>query len=293
MANVLVTGATGFTGRYVTQRLKDAGHRVAAFVRAGSRREPLEGVVDEFVVGDLDDSDSLARALEGREALVNVASLGFGHAQGVVEAAERAGVGRALYFSTTSLLTTLPAASKVVRQQAEDVVQASTVPWTIFRPTMIYGDPGDRNLIKLIRWVDRWKVVPVFGPGTYLLQPVHANDLALAVVAALGAPAAENQVYNLSGGTALSYNELVRLVGELLGRSPRLVHLPVSMSLVAVDVARRLPIGIRFSREQVLRLNEHKAFAHDAATRDFGYQPIPLRDGLAQEVSMMQRGEPA
>lgn len=290
MANVLVTGATGFTGRYVVRRLKDAGHRVTAFVREGSRREPLEGLVEGFAVGNLDDPESLGRALEGRDALVNVASLGFGHARGIVEAVDRAGIGRAIYFSTTSLLTILPAASKVVRQQAEDDVQGSTVPWTIFRPTMIYGDPGDRNLIKLIRWIDRWKVVPVFGPGTYLLQPVHADDLARAVVAALDAPAARNQTYNLSGGTALTYNELVGLVGELLGRKPPLVHLPVSLSLVAVDVARRLPIGVRFSREQVLRLNEHKAFEHDDAARDFGYQPIALRDGLRREVELYREG---
>ncbi|SIO55390.1 Nucleoside-diphosphate-sugar epimerase [Singulisphaera sp. GP187] len=290
MANVLVTGATGFTGQYVVRRLVEAGHRVTAFVREGSRRTPLEGLAEGFVVGNLDDSRSLGQALEGRDALVNVASLGFGHAQAIVDAVDRAGIGRAIYFSTTSLFTTLPAATKSVRQQAEDVVRGSTVPWTIVRPTMIYGDPGDRNLIKLIRWVDRWKVVPVFGPGTYRLQPVHADDLAQAVVAALGCEVAAGQAYNLSGGTALSYNELVDLIGELLGRRPRRVHLPVSVSLIAVDLARRIPLAPRFSREQVLRLNEDKTFSHEEAARDLGYRPITLREGLAREVAMHREG---
>jgi uncharacterized protein YbjT (DUF2867 family) len=291
MARVLVTGATGFTGRYVVRRLSEAGYRVTAFVRAGSARGAVEPFVEGFAVGDLGDPGSLGRALRGHDVLVNVASLGFGHASGVVEAAREASVGRAVYFSTTSLFTTLPAPSRSVRQQAEDAIRASDTPWTIVRPTMIYGDPGDRNLIRLIRWVDRWKAVPVFGPGTYLLQPVHADDLARAVVAAIGPGATVGKAYNLSGGTALSYNDLVRLVGELLGRRPRLMHLPVSVSLAAVDVARKLPLGPRFSREQVLRLNEDKAFPHEDAARDLGYRPLALRDGLEREVAMHRRGE--
>src|SRR5262249_47967900 len=141
--------------------------------------------VARFAEGDLGDPGSLRGALDGQDVLVNVASLGFGHAEGIVRAACESSVGRAVYFSTTSLFTTLPARSKAVRQRAEDAVRGSGPPWTIVRPTMIYGDPGDRNLIRLIRWVDRFPAIPVFGPGTFRLQPVHADDLAVAVVALL------------------------------------------------------------------------------------------------------------
>lgn len=287
MPRVLVTGATGFTGRYVVRRLAEAGHMVTAFVRPESSKEEVQDYVAAFAVGDLSDPASLRRALDGHDALVNVASIGFGHAEEIVNAAREVGVDQAIYFSTTSLFTTLPAASKVERLKAETVIQSSSTPWTILRPTMIYGDTGDRNLIRLIRWIDRCKIVPVFGPGTYLVQPVHADDLAQAVVSALDSQgAARGKAYNLSGGTALSYNELVRLVGSLLGRSPWLVHFPVNASLLAVDVARRIPFAPRLSREQVLRLNENKAFAHDEAARDLRYAPRALRDGLEDEVRL-------
>lgn len=283
---VLVTGGTGFTGRYVVRRLAEAGHRVNALVREQSPRHAIEGLVDSFSVGDLSDTASLGRALQGQDALVNVASIGFGHAAGIVQAAQAASVGRAVYFSTTSLFTTLPASSKSVRQEAENQIRSSSTAWTIIRPTMIYGDPGDRNLIRLIRWVDRWRVVPVFGPGTYQLQPVHADDLAQAIVTILERNSTMGREYNLSGGTALTYNELVGLVGELVGHRPKLIHLPLSASLLAVDLVRRFPKAPKFTREQVLRLNEHKAFSHEAASRDFGYAPRALRDGLSEEVRL-------
>ena len=156
---------------------------------------------------------------------------------------------------------------------------------------MIYGDPGDRNLIRLIRWVDRWKVVPVFGRGTYLLQPVHADDLARAVVAALGATRTERKAYNLSGGTALTFNDLVRLVGRAAGPSGAAgPPAGVGRARWRWTLARRLPMAPRISREQVLRLNEDKAFPHDEAARDFGYAPRTLREGLAEEVRMYRDG---
>jgi len=290
MARVLVTGATGFTGRFVVRRLAEARHDITAFVRAGSDRELIARYVGGFAIGNLDDPKSLQRALDGHEILVNVASLGFGHAPGVVDAADGANIDRAIYFSTTSVFTTLPAASRSVRTDAERVIQASRTPWTIFRPTMIYGNPDDRNLIRLIRWVDRWRIVPVFGPGTFLLQPVHADDLAQAVAGALSHRQSIRKAYNLSGGTVLNYNDMVQLVGTLLSRRPRLVHLPISASLITVGLIRKLPIGLKFSREQVLRLNEHKAFPHDEAGRDFGFAPRALRDGLAGEVGLYRTG---
>jgi|SRR5271157_1143604 len=290
MGKVLVTGATGFTGRFVVRRLAEAGLDITAFVRSGSDREPVARYVGRFAIGNLDDPNSLRRALDGHEILVNVASLGFGHGPGVVAAANEANVDRAIYFSTTSVFTTLPAASKFVRTEAERIIQASRTPWTIFRPTMIYGSPDDRNLIRLIRWVDRWRIVPILGPGTFLLQPVHADDLAQAVASALMHRQSIKKAYNLSGGTALDYNELVHLVGALLGRRPRLVHLPISASMLAVGLVRRLPFGPRFTREQVLRLNEHKAFPHDEACRDLDFAPRSLPEGLAGEVGFYRTG---
>lgn len=289
---VLLTGGTGFTGKYVLQRLLEAGYEVTVFCRNPAKAEAMKADCGEFAIsqGALEDPQSLVAALRGQNILVNVASLGFGHAETIIDSAERAGIRRGVFFSTTAIFTTLPADSKAVRQAAEARIRQATFPWTILRPTMITGALGDRNMIRLIKWIDSHKLLPIFGPGTYRLQPVYVDDLAAAVVGVLQSPATANQDYNLSGGTAVNYNSLVALVGELLGRRPWVVHLPINLSLLAVRVARLIPGLPRLSAEQVLRLNEHKDFDHNKAMADFGYRPTPLAVFLARQIEAYHRG---
>lgn len=196
---VLVTGATGFTGSVVARRLASEGCDVRCFVRAGSDLSRLPGHGVSVAVGDLGDPATLARALEGMDVLVNVASIGFGHGPGIVKAAETAGVRRAVFFSTTAIFTNLNAASKTVRLAAEATVTESGMDWTILRPTMIYGTDRDRNISRLIRFLQRWPVCPVVGDGQRLMQPVYVADLADAVWGVLTEPASKCKAYNLSG----------------------------------------------------------------------------------------------
>jgi uncharacterized protein YbjT (DUF2867 family) len=290
--SVLLTGATGFLGGHVLRRLVEADYVVTAFVRSRAKAEALRARIPGFAIaeGNLDDPRSLLAAAHGHDTLVNVASLGFGHASTIVDSAQAAGIRRAVFFSTTSIFTTLPAESKAVRLEAEAIVRRASVAWTILRPTMIAGAPGDRNLIRLIRWVDRHRFVPVFGPGTFRIQPVDVEDLADAVIRVLASPATCQQAYNLSGGTVIDYNGLVRLVGRLLDRRPWLVHLPVGASLLAVRMAARVPGLPKLGAEQVLRLNEHKDFDHSQAVKDFGYRPTALPVFLAREIAAYRHG---
>ena len=151
----------------------------------------------------------LAEQLRGCRALLNVASIGFGAAPPIVEACQVAGVQRAVFVSTTAIFTKLNAGSKAVRQAAESVIFRSGLDTTIVRPTMIYGTPRDRNMIRLVRWLDRYPLLPVFGNGRSLQQPVHVSDVAWALVQALESSDAIGRQFNLSGLEALSFNDVV------------------------------------------------------------------------------------
>lgn len=283
----LLTGATGFTGSHVLALLEQRGIPVRCYVRDARKAEALQRAGVEVSVGDLADVDRLAAACQGCDTLLNVASIGFGHGAGIVRAAENGGIHRAVFVSTTAIFTQLNAPSKVVRTAAEQAIRSSKLAWTILRPTMIYGTSRDRNICRLIRYVRRYPVLPVFGSGEYLMQPVHVDDLAAAIVAAGSTAAAERKEYNISGREPLSYNQLVGTVAQLAKRRTWMLHLPhrpVIKLLQAFEQARlRLPI----KAEQIQRLNEHKAFPWDAAGRDLEYSPRGFAEGVATEIAEM------
>jgi uncharacterized protein YbjT (DUF2867 family) len=234
------------------------------------------------------DAAAVSSVLRGQDAFVHVASLGFGHAHGLVTALEAARVPRTVFFSSTALFTRLPAASKTARLAAEDRVRSLQGAWTILRPTMIYGDAGDRNLSRLIRFVARCPVVPLPGGGRALVQPVHVEDLARAAVDALGCEAAARREYNLPGAEAAPLRDLVRHVGRLLERRVLLLPLPLGPMAAFAGLWHRLGLPPRVSSEQVLRLAEDKAFAFDDARRDWGYAPRGFREGLTEEVRLLR-----
>jgi uncharacterized protein YbjT (DUF2867 family) len=143
---VFVTGGTEFTGSYVLPHLLKNGFEVRCLYRKGSDRSVLTQPEIEWALGDLSDTRALTASMRGTDALVNVASLGFGHADSILRAAKDAEISRAIFISTTAIFTRLNMKSKKVRLAAETAIEASGLKYTILRPTMIYGSPRDRNM---------------------------------------------------------------------------------------------------------------------------------------------------
>jgi len=285
---VLVTGASGFLGGSIVPDLVGRGHEVVALARSAVAASAVTELGAEVLRGDLDDPAGLHAAFSrsGADALTNLASLGFGHAPIIVAAAEGAGIGRAVFVSTTAIFTSLPAASRAVRIAAEETIQASGLRWTIVRPTMIYGRPGDRNLSRLLAFVRRSPVVPLPGGGHRLIQPVHVDDLAGFIATALDSDAAVGRAYDVAGPEPLTLREIVEATGQALGRRPRVVSLPLGPAIAAVRVYERLSSKPRLNVEQVLRLTEDKTFDIGAAL-SLGYAPRSFAEGIEGEVALL------
>ena len=286
---VLVTGATGFTGSRVVPLLLQSGYQVRCLTRTTSDRSSLNTARDkpqfEWATGDLSNPESLTSALRGVDALVNIASLGFGHADSILRSAKEAGVKRGIFISTTAIFTQLNAGSKSIRLAAEEAIQASGLDYTILRPTMIYGSPRDRNMWRLIRLLRITPVMPIFGDGESLQQPIFVDDVAGAVLLALQNNITIGKSYNIAGKAPLTYNQVIDTVASALGKRVWKLHLPfmpiVRMLLFTERIKLRLPI----KAEQVLRLNENKAFSYEEAQRDFGFSPRSFAEGIGMEIS--------
>ncbi len=143
---VFVTGATGFTGSRTVPLLLARGWEVHCLYRESSDRSVLPQTEIHWHLGNLENQQKLTEAMQGCDMLVNIASLGFGHAENIVKSAQAAGIQRAIFISTTAIFTKLNSQSKRTRLAAEAAIQNSDLNYTILRPTMIYGSQRDRNM---------------------------------------------------------------------------------------------------------------------------------------------------
>jgi uncharacterized protein YbjT (DUF2867 family) len=281
---ILVSGGTGLLGQGFLRLLRETGeYEVRCFVRRTSPVERLEGL--ELAYGDARDIGSMEQALGGMDAFVHIA--GIEYTPQVLEAMQRAGVERLVAVSSTSAHSRFGSRS-ALRLTNEALLPGSRLRWTVVRPTMIYGSELDHNMHRLLRFLDRSPVFPLFGSGKNLWQPVYYEDLARGLYAALTRPETEGQTYDLPGLKPLTYLDLVRTAAGALGKKTRIVRLPAEPVRRVLQVAEGLRLRLPVSSEQVLRLREDKAYPFDKAREELGYAPRAFKEGIALEVGRLR-----
>src|SRR5437667_8974268 len=290
---VFVTGATGFVGRAVIQALRGEGYVVRCLVRRGS--EPsLRGVgAIERVEGDVLAPQLLDEGMAGCGAVVHLVGIIREHiatnttfyrvhVQGtvnVVAAAAAAGVRRYIHMSALGAREGARSRYHQTKWAAEEAVRVCPLPWTIFRPSVIYGR-GDGFVSVLAGLVSRLPVVPLVGGGR--LQPVPVEQVAQAVARALALPSAVKQTYEVGGPDRVTLGELVDLIGKVLGRRRILkFNVPRGVVWAATRVLHRLPY-FPLTPDQLLMLEEDNVCDPAPFFSTFGLAPLPLATGLRQ-----------
>lgn len=234
---VTLVGGGGFIGRYVAQALLAAGARVR--VAQPDPREawflkPLGGLGQtQFVAADVTKPDTVARAVEGAQHVVNLAGSFSGDlkrihvdgARAVAEAARASGVESLVHFSAIGADVDSPSRYASTKGEAEAAVRAAFPDATILRPATVFGRE-DRFINRFAGMIAMSPVVPVLRAQTRF-QPVFVGDVATATVAALAAPDRfGGHVYELGGPDVLTLLELHRWIARAIGRDPALPALP-------------------------------------------------------------------
>lgn len=292
--NVFVTGGTGFVGPAIVRALLGEGHDVTVLVH--ERRGTLpETPRLRIVEGDLTDASTCAKALGGHDAVVHLVGIRRGspaeferlHVEAtrqLLHAARRAGATRVLYMSAHGVERQGTPYQKT-KHKAEELVKASGLAWTIFRPTFITGpregDAGgfDHEFAAIAK---SSPVLPSFAGGKFLLQPVAKRDVAMAFARALTRPIAEGKTYVLVGPEALTWDDYLRRLCEVLGLKRPLAPVPGWLILPAAGVLGGLSPA---SPDELRMLFEGHAGDAGEAARDldivFQDHPAMLREALA------------
>lgn len=290
---VFVTGATGFVGRAVIHALRADGLRVRCLVRRGSERDlrGLEAI--ERVEGDVLARQTLDEGIGGCEAVVHLVGIireyrGRGitferlHVEGtlnVLAAAAAANVRRYLHMSALGTSATAQSLYHQTKWLAEEAVRASALPWTIFRPSVIYGK-GDGFVSMLARMVEKLPVVPVIGEGRQKVQPVPVEQVAEGFRRALARPETVKQTYEVGGPDAVSIVELIDAIGRALGQARvRKIPLPMGLMRVVASVLQGIP-SFPLTTDQIRMLEIDNTCDSEPFFRAFGLTPIALQAGL-------------
>jgi uncharacterized protein YbjT (DUF2867 family) len=286
---ILLTGASGTVGRALLPLLLGAGHDVRALVRdpRGLGRHRVDVQIALGDLARLGDRHLQRQALRGAETVIHLAAAirdephtrveelnGLATAR-LLRAAERAGVGRFVFFSALGASEFQRTRFFRAKALAEEAVAESPLATTIFAPSIVY-DPGDR-WVRLMKRLALLPVLPISGPGKARFEPIWAHDVARCVMASLERDEGKAR-YELAGPQTLDYDEIALAVARATGRQRPLVHVPLGLVHLTLVTLRRIFGEAVFAAWEEAELMEVPMVSErgTADAESLGVEPLPL-----------------
>ena len=269
----VVTGAFGFTGKYITQRLLSMKMPVRTLTGHPNRPNNFGNGLDVAPL-DFDNLEQLAGSLQGAEVLYNTYWIRFSRGRvtfdqavtntiALIRAAEEAGLRRIVHISITNASVDSPLPYFKGKAMAEEAVVKSRLSHAILRPALLFGT--EDILVNNIAWfLRRFPLFPVFGSGNYRVRPVFVEDLAELAVSA--AQQNDNLVVDAVGPETLTFEELVRLIAGSVGSSARVLHLNPGLALLLSGLTGRLLRDVVLTRDEIDGLMEELLVTQGPAT---------------------------
>lgn len=264
---IAVTGAFGYSGRYIARRLLDAGHTVLTLTNSVKRENPFGRLVTPHPF-HFDQPDLLAESLGGVEVLINTYWVRFNHrlfthdeavknTKILFQAAKQAGVKRIVHVSITNPDLNSPLPYFRGKAELEETLKELGISYCILRPAVLFGK--EDVLINNIAWSLRHlPVFGVFGAGDYKLQPLYVDDLAAAAVAKAGADT--NEVVNAVGPETFTYRDLVERIRAALGLHRPIVGVPPGLGYWSCRLVGLLVRDVVITRDEIKGLLEGRLY---------------------------------
>ena len=283
---ILFSGSTSDTGNRVLKKLvtKFGSNSINCLVRPSSDSSFVQSLGVKTVIGDVTEPETLKKVLDSSFTYLDMTHPKYYHKS--LEAVVSSGVERAYFVTTTGIFSKYNHCSQIYKEN-EARIRSSGITYTILRPSMIYGSLKDKNMHKLIKFLHRYPVFPLFGAGKSLMQPVYAEDLAEGIVSVVDKNNTENQEYNLAGPKGISYREIVNIILNTLNRQVLTVNINTNLAAKITKYAQLIP-GFPISEEQVLRLQEDKVFDISKAASELNFSPRKFEEGISTEIEEMR-----
>jgi len=288
---ILVTGGTGFVGKHLCQRMRADGLSVRTIARDPDKARALKDLGVEVVKGDISDKTSLEQAAAGIERVVHLvgiiqetpgATFQSVHVDGtrsLLEAAKKAGVRHVVYQSALGTRPNAKSSYHRTKWEAEELVRRSAIPYTILRPSLIYG-PGDLFTTRLAEMIRHSPVLPIIGSGKSRVQPIFIDDVVSCILKTVTSDCCLNEIYEIGGPAQLTYEEVTRAIADALSLKRPALHMPLlfmrPLARVLEAVLPRPPV----TTDQLIMLQEDNVCTMRDINDAFGIEPLRFREGL-------------
>ena len=292
---ILVTGGTGFVGSHLIKRLRQEGVPVRALVRNPDKAKALKDLGVDVVKGNISDAASLEKGATSVERVVHLvgiiqevpgATFEGVHVDGtrnLLEAAKKSGVRHVFYQSALGTRPNAKSEYHKTKWAAEELVRASGIPYTILRPSLIYG-AGDQFTIRLSEMIRLSPLLPVIGSGRSKVQPIFIDDVVRCILEAVTSDCCLNEIYEVGGPDQLSYEEVTIAIADAMGVKQPTLHLPLffmkSMAMVFEAVLPKAPV----TTDQLIMLQEDTVCSMRDIRDAFGIEPISFSEGLKKFI---------
>lgn len=289
-ALVTVVGGSGFLGRYIVQRLAEAGLRVRVAVRHPETAlflKPLGGLGQiQLVHGDITSDAQMAAAFDGAAAGVNLVGILAESGKQRFDAVQAQGAGRAARAASAAGVRAFVQISAIgadgaspvpyarSKAQGEAAVLAAIPTASILRPSLVVG-PEDQFLNRFAAMARLSPVLPVIA-GDSRFQPVFVMDAADAVVAALGNPAAAGRTYELGGPDVLSFRAILAMINSETRQRRTLLEVPAGIATLMGKLGDLLPFMPMTSDQLAMLAKDNIVGAGMPGLADLGVLPTPM-----------------
>lgn len=300
---VAIFGGTGFVGQYVIDELLSQNHKVKAMIRFGNKNK-LESLSKiEPVFGNISNSDYIEETISGCDAIIYLIGLireypfkgitfdelHFQSVKRVIHAAEKLGIKRFAFMSANGVK---PNGTKYQTSKwlGEQVLKGSSLDWTIFRPSLIFGNPkGKIEFCSQLR--DDMLSLPIPAPlfhdgiipknaGEFEMSPIHVKNISTFFVETLLKKSTFGQTYALGGPGNFTWKELIKLIATGSGLSKWVMPTPVFPIKMIAGIFGRFSF-FPITKDQLIMLMEGNTCGSKKVFEDFGIDPISMnKDSL-------------
>lgn len=295
--HILVTGAGGFIGKRVVKTLLQDGYEVTAMIRNNSNAFFSQHKRLHILKADITDFGSFSAKVGSVNAFVHLAAnkyhpllsykTNLDGAKNIVKLIKNKKISgkRLINISTQSTKIRTKGVYGSSKALSDKIIQSANIDWTTLKPSLVYGNDKGTLFNTISSYIKQLPVIPLIGDGKWMLYPIDVDDLARIISKTLETRKTYHKIYDIGCEKGITFNDLIRLMEHELHKNKPIIHVPVTLGIIAVTLALKIFPKLPISVDNVLGSTQSTSCDPKPAIEDLKFTPTPIKAGVKKYLS--------